>query len=318
MRLVSFRRDSQAPRAGIMTDDGIIDIHEALALVDADRPAAPVPLSAMLSGTHDVAHLGAVAVIEDVVAQLQAGGDVAYWFGGVELLVRRNDVLLLPPLPDVSAWWRCGLALDVYQALLVERGEHLPLAWYDHPPIWPAYAPVRWGDRALVPFPDTPRCDIECEIGWVTQRALTNADAADAADAVFGYCLVATIVDAVRAADDVLHGPWSRPVGVIMGPGFTSGDELTEFVLPDGRLRIDLRLLVNDEPVATYHLRDLHWGVGEALAQLSDGQSIAAGTLFTSGVLCRIAGSAAPWLVPGDAVAIDAGPLGMLCWTMEG
>ena len=318
MRLVSYDRGTDTPRAGIMTDHGIIDIHEGLALVNDERPPLPIALSDIVAGRHEIAHLGTVAVIEEVIDQLQEGGEIAYWFGGVEMLLRRNDVALLPPFPDVTAWWRCALMVDTYADMLKTRGEHLPMYWYERPQLWAAYAPQRWGDRALVPFPDTTHCDVECEIGWVTQRAIRDADASDAADAVLGLFLIATVVDATRAAEDVVHGQWSRPVGVVLGPMVTCMDELTEFVLPDGHLRLDVRLLVNDEPVAMTHIRDAHWRMGDVLAHASDGQTVAAGTLFSSGVVCRLGGSGAPWLVPGDAVAVDAGPLGTLRWTMEG
>jgi 2-keto-4-pentenoate hydratase/2-oxohepta-3-ene-1,7-dioic acid hydratase in catechol pathway len=103
-----------------------------------------------------------------------------------------------------------------------------------------------------------------------------------------------------------------------MGPALTCVDELVEFMLPDGRFRIEVRLLVNDVPVAQINLRDVHYTMGSAIAHASDGQEVQAASVFSSGVLCSLGIAGAPWLVPGDVVELDAGPLGALRWTMEG
>ena len=58
----------------------------------------------------------------------------------------------------------------------------------------------------------------------------------------------------------------------MMGPALTCVDELVEFMLPDGRFRIEVRLLVNDVPVAQINLRDVHYTMGSAIAHASDGQ----------------------------------------------
>jgi 2-keto-4-pentenoate hydratase/2-oxohepta-3-ene-1,7-dioic acid hydratase in catechol pathway len=208
--------------------------------------------------------------------------------------------------------------LPSYEALFRRRGDAMPMHWYEHIPIWAGYAPQLWGDRAVLPFPDTTQCDVECEVVWVTGRDVRNCDAEDGLDAILGLCLMATVVDATRATEDVLHGQWSRPAGVVMGPVLTCVDELVEFMLPDGRFRIDVRLLVNDVQVSHINLRDVHYTMGSAVAHACDGQSVEAASVFSSGVVMSLSLAGGAWLVPGDAVEIDAGPLGALRWTMEG
>jgi 2-keto-4-pentenoate hydratase/2-oxohepta-3-ene-1,7-dioic acid hydratase in catechol pathway len=41
--------------------------------------------------------------------------------------------------------------------------------------------------------------------------------------------------------------------------------------------------------------------------KLSQGMTVAAGTVFSSGALCSLSDVTAPWIVPGDEVTIDAG-----------
>jgi fumarylacetoacetate (FAA) hydrolase len=160
-------------------------------------------------------------------------------------------------------------------------------------------------------------CDVECEIAWVTHGDLYNADVGDAHDAILGLFMIGQVVARDRADDDVLHGLWSRTTGAVMGPMLTTMDELGEFMLPDGRLRIDLQILVNDVRVAQMNLRDVHYTMAEVTAHASDNCLIPAGSVFSSGVLTSISLDSSTWLVPGDDVTIDTGPLGTLRWSME-
>jgi 2-keto-4-pentenoate hydratase/2-oxohepta-3-ene-1,7-dioic acid hydratase in catechol pathway len=318
MRLVSFRRASDRVRAGVAVEHGIIDIHEGMALISEDRPLEALSLSTIIRGTHDSTHLGSVTLLEEIVAsQQQDGMDVAQWFGGVEMLVRRNDVQLTAPLVDLQAWRRTAQHVQAYESLLRRQGTHVPLHWYERTPLWSAMTSVLHGDRAVVPFPTTTMCDVECEIAWVTLSELHNADIGDAQDAILGLWIIGQVVARDRADDDVLHGLWSRPTGTVMGPMITTMDELTEFMLPDGRLRIDIQILVNDVRVAQMNLRDVHYTMAEVTAHASDNCLIPAGSVFSSGVLTSISLDSGAWLVPGDDVTIDAGPLGTLRWSME-
>lgn len=318
MRLVSFRRAGDHIRAGVLVEHGIIDIHEGIALISDDRPLDPLPLSIIVGGAHEHMHLGSVVLLEELVAnQQQAGMDIAQWFGGVEMLIRRNDVQLVAPLADIHMWRRSALHVQSYEVLLRRQGLHLPLHWYERAPLWSAMAPVLYGDRSIVPFPMTTMCDVECEIMWVTMQDLHNADVGEAQDAILGLWIMGQVVARDRADDDVLHGLWSRPNGTVMGPMITTMDELTEFMLPDGRLRIDVQLYVNDVKVGQMNLRDLHYTMAEVTALASDNCQIPAGSVFSSGVVISICAHEGTWLVPGDDVTIDAGPLGSLRWGME-
>jgi 2-keto-4-pentenoate hydratase/2-oxohepta-3-ene-1,7-dioic acid hydratase in catechol pathway len=318
MRLVSFRRASDQIRAGVSVEHGIIDIHEGMALISEDRPLDALALSTIIRGTHDSTHLGSVVLLDEIVAsQQQAGMDIAQWFGGVEMLVRRHDVQLTAPLVDLQAWRRTAQHVQAYESLLRRQGQHIPLHWYERAPLWPALASSLYGDRAVVPFPTTTMCDVECEIAWVTQSDLHNADVGEAHDAILGLFMIGQVVARDRADDDVLHGLWSRPSGAVMGPMITTMDELPEFVLPDGRLRIEMQILVNDVRVAQMNLRDVQYTMAEVTAHASDNCVIPAGSVFSSGVLTSISHNSGIWLVPGDDVIIDAGPLGTLRWSME-
>lgn len=317
MRLVSFRRSGTQIDAGIASDIGIIDIHEGIALMSEDRPLHRFGLHDIIRGTHDVMHMGMVSALETVLMAQQAALEGAHWFGGVEMVMRRDDVQLLAPLPTLAGWWRTAQHVAAHERLLHRRGEHVGMYWHERPPLWGALTHTWYGDRAQVPFPDTTACDIECELMWVLGRDVAHADNTEAQDAVLGLTIMASVVARDRADDDVLYGMWSRPVGAIMGPYITTLDELDEYMLSDGRLNIPVQLIVNDEVRSRVNMRDVHYPIAEVVAHAASSGTLAAGTVFSSGVICSVNDQGGAWLVPGDEVAIDAGPLGTLRWSME-
>jgi 2-keto-4-pentenoate hydratase/2-oxohepta-3-ene-1,7-dioic acid hydratase in catechol pathway len=317
MRLVSFRRTGTQIDTGIASEIGIIDIHEGMALLSEERPLQPLGLHDILCGTHDVVHIGMVGALERMLLAQRAALEGAHWFGGVEMVMRRDDVQILAPLPKLGGWWRTAQHIEAHERMVYRRGEHLGLYWHERPPLWGALAHTWHGDRAVVPFPDTTACDIECELMWVLGRDVAHADSSAAQEAIVGMTLMASVVARDRADDDVLYGMWSRPVGAIMGPYLTTMDELDEHLLADGRLHISLQLIVNDVVRGQVNMRDVHYPMADVVAHASGSTTLVAGTVFSSGVVCSLSDYGGAWLVPGDEIAIDAGPLGTLRWSME-
>lgn len=317
MRLLSFRRSGSHIHAGIASDIGIIDIHEGMALLSEDRPLVPLSLHDIMRGRHDVVHVGMVGSLEQMLMAQQGVMQGVHWFGGVEMVMRRDDVQVLAPLPMLAGWWRSAQHIDAHERMLYRRGEHLALHWHERPPLWGAMTHTWHGDRALVPFPDTTACDVECELMWIVGRDVAYPDANEAEAAILGVTLLASIVARDRADDDVLYGMWSRPVGAIMGPYVTTMDELGEYMLPDGRLNIPLQLMVNDVVRSRVNLRDVQYAMADVVAHAATNGTIDAGTVFSSGMLCALSDQQGAWLVPGDEITVDAGPLGTLQWRME-
>lgn len=317
MRLLSFRRTGAPLYAGIASDMGIIDIHEGMALLSEERPHEPLSLHDIIRGRHAVIHIGMVDALEQLLLSQQGAHDGVHWFGGVEMVMRRDDVHVVAPLPAVAGWLRTAQHVAAHERMLYRRGEHIGMYWHERPPLWGAMTHTWHGDRAVVPFPDTTACDVECELMWVTGRDVSFPDSSEADAAILGITLMASVVARDRADDDVLYGMWSRPVGAVMGPYVTTMDELAEYMLPDGRLNIVLQLLVNDVVRSQVNLRDVQYAMADVVAHAASSNVLPAGSVFSSGMLCALSDQPGAWLVPGDEVTIDAGPLGTLCWRME-
>lgn len=317
MRLLSFRRTGTQVLAGIASELGIIDIHEGIALLSETRPDTPVNLHEIVQGGNEVVHLGVVAALERLLLAQHEALEGVHWFGGVEMVMRRDDVQILAPLPELAGWWRTAQHMGAHERILYRRGEHIGMYWYERPPLWGAVTSAWYGDRAVVPFPHTTACDVECEVMWVVGRDVAYTDSSGAHDAIVGVMLMGSIVARDRADEDVLYGMWSRPVGAVMGPFLTTIDELDEYLLPDGRLNIPIQVLVNDTVRSRVNMRDVHYSMGDVVAHAASNGVIPAGTVFSSGTMCAVSDQPGAWLVPGDEVSIDAGPLGTLHWRME-
>jgi 2-keto-4-pentenoate hydratase/2-oxohepta-3-ene-1,7-dioic acid hydratase in catechol pathway len=257
-----------------------------MALLSEDRPLQPLGLHDILCGTHDVVHIGMVGALERMLLAQRAALEGAHWFGGVEMVMRRDDVQILAPLPKLGGWWRTAQHIEAHERMVYRRGEHLGLYWHERPPLWGALAHTWHGDRAVVPFPDTTACDIEYELMWVLGRDVTHADSSAAQEAIVGVTLMASVVARDRADDDV-------------------------------RLHIPVQLIINDVVRGQVNMRDVHYPMADVVAHASGSTTLVAGTVFSSGVLCSLSDYGGAWLVPGDEIAIDAGPLGTLRWSME-
>jgi fumarylacetoacetate (FAA) hydrolase len=317
MQFVSFRRSGHQVRAGIMVEHGIIDIHEGMALISDERPSKPLTLSEIIAGHDDVVHLGNVSMLAEVMDAQQDGGELVHWYGGIEMMMRRADVSLTAPLPQLAAWRRSAIHLDWHQRLLHQRGEHLPVSWYERPPLWAALSNAWYGDRQVVPFPATSQCDVECELLWVLGQDVSNADPLECQAAIMGVTLLATVVARDVSEHDVVYGLAARSVGSVMGPALLTLDELSEFVLSDGRLHVTMQLLVEDVLCGSVQLRDMDYTLADVVARASQGVTLPAGSAFSSGTILSLPMDGGRWLVPGDEVCIDAGPLGTLRWSME-
>jgi 2-keto-4-pentenoate hydratase/2-oxohepta-3-ene-1,7-dioic acid hydratase in catechol pathway len=317
MQFVSFRRIGQQLRAGIMVEHGIIDIHEGMALMSDERPSHPLTLGEIIAGNDDVVHLGNVSMLAEVMAAQQVGEELVHWYGGIEMMMRRDDVSLVAPLPQLAAWRRSAVHLGWHQRWLHQRGEHLPVSWYERPPLWAALSNAWYGDRQVVPFPATRECDVECELLWVLGHEVRDVDPLEAQAAIMGVTLMATIVARDIGEQDVIYGLAARPVGAVMGPTLMTLDELSEFILSDGRLHVTMQLLVEDEVCGHVQLRDMDYAMADVVAHASRGVTLPAGSVFSSGTLLSLPVDGGRWLVPGDEVCIDAGPMGTLRWSME-
>ncbi len=156
---------------------------------------------------------------------------------------------------------------------------------------------------------DTPRVDYEAELVAVIGRGGRDIHAADAAPAIFGYCV----------GDDVTERMWqhrtpqwtlgkSFDTHAPFGPWITTADEV-----PDPHA-LDIRCLVNGEPRQASNTRHLVFDVWAQVAHLSQAMTLEPGDLIFTGTPGGIGAAMKPmrFLADGDRVRVEIDGLGAI------
>jgi 2-keto-4-pentenoate hydratase/2-oxohepta-3-ene-1,7-dioic acid hydratase in catechol pathway len=272
MRVVTYRSD-RGDRAGLLRDDGVVDVWDAL---DGD-------------GTS--------------VRDLLASGRLADAAGLEGDAVPLADVELRPPVPDPEKILCIGLN---YRAHAAEAGIEPP----ETPTFFGKFCNALAGPGATVPLPAaSDKVDYEAEVAFVVGEQCASVEESEAAARVAGYMLF----NDLSARDLQFATPQWMPGKVFdgsapCGPALVTPDE----ALAVGAISFALTLngeemqsaatddLIFSVPHLIAHL--------SRLMTLEPGDIVATGT--PSGV--GGGREPAVWLKPGDEIAIDSPTLGRL------
>ena len=206
----------------------------------------------------------------------------------------------------------------------IDNAVGIPEAWYDAPTFYFTNPHALYGPGQPIPRPATCRAlDFEMEVACVVGSTLRSASESEAADAIFGY----TILNDWSARDlqsremQVGLGPAKgKDFATSFGPWIVTADELAP--REDGRLDLDCRAYVNDEPIGHDRLSNMHWTFPQLVAYASRDSVVLAGDLLASGTtggggcLAELWGrngeQTPPPLEPGDVVRLEVDGLGEL------
>ena len=153
------------------------------------------------------------------------------------------------------------------------------------------------------------RLDYECELGVVIGKAAYGVTASEASDYIFGY----TIINDVSARNlQTRHKQWymgkSLDGFTPVGPCIVTPDELGDPAM------LDIRCYINDELRQNSSTRYMIQTVGGAIAELSSGITLQAGTLIAMGTPAGVGMGFDPprFLKPGDVVRCQIEKIGEL------
>ncbi len=281
MKLVTFAAEG-GPRAGVMTDDGVVDAWAALG--EPDRSS----LRELIAGGR----------VENLRAAVAAGAGP---FRG------RDETGLLAPIPDPDKIICIGLN---YRAHAEETGQEIPKA----PTIFAKYRNALTGDGATVTLPEAGRkCDYEAEIAFVIGKRASGVPVADALDHVAGY----TLMNDLSARD--LQGltlQWMP--GKVFDGAAPCGPHL---VTPDEagpHDAIGITMHVNGEERQNSSTGDLIFPVPELVSILSSWMTLEPGDLISTGTPSGVGLGMKPrvWLEDGDELVVGSPQLGRLVTTV--
>ena len=278
MRLTTFLHDGQS-RLGLVTADGVIDLHTA-------QPHVPPDLRQALRAGID----------------LQAVADAAQASPAPRLPLA--GLALAPLVPEPGKIVCLGLN---YYDHAKEGGREKPVyPWFF---LRSASSLLAHGAPGLRPRVSE-RFDYEAELAVVIGRSVKHATMDNALDAVFGY----TCFNDMSVRDYQKKTPqWSigknfdRTGG--FGPVLLTADEL-----PPGATGLRIQSRLNGQVMQDANTRDMIWGVAETITLLTECMTLEPGDVIVMGTPAGVGQARTPpvWMKHGDVVEIEIERIGVL------
>ncbi len=273
MRLVTYLGGDR-PRAGLLTEAGVIDAWEALG-----EP-----------GRWSLREL----IAEDRLADLSSVGS------GAEVL---TDFELAPPIPDPEKIVCIGLN---YRTHAAEAGLDPPTS----PTIFGKYRNALAAPGSTVELPgSSAKVDYEAEVAFVVGRRAREVDASEALDHIAGY----TLLNDLSARDLQFSTPqWMA--GKVFDGSAPCGPAIVTPEEAGAHDAIAISLTLNGETMQSASTADLIFSVPELLAHLSTLMTLEPGDIVATGTPAGVGGAREPrvWLANGDLVVVSSPTLGEL------
>jgi 2-keto-4-pentenoate hydratase/2-oxohepta-3-ene-1,7-dioic acid hydratase in catechol pathway len=303
MKLVTFRRDGAAPRAGALVEGGkkVVDLQAAHRRRHGKSSARLASILAMVESGQEALELASALIKR---------GAPAFPLGEVSLLA---PIPFPPQMRDFLCFEKH--LTQAFQAVAKLRGTEarIPQVWYERPIF---YHPSRFsvcGPDAEVPWPAyTERLDFELEFGCYIGRPGKDIPREKAREHIFGY----TIFNDFSARDEQtkeMMGQLGPGKGKdfdnanAMGPCLVTAEELGD------PYRLEMVVRVNGEEWGRGSSRDMHWKFEDCIAHASRSETLHPGEFFGSGTVGNGSGlEQLRFLKPGDTVELEVEGIGVL------
>ncbi len=302
MKLVTFKRGTAEPRAGIAIEGGIVDLAQAASSLGLTAPVSVVELLA--KGEQGLA--AARRVEEAGIAEIVPA-------------IPLDQVTLLAAVPDPPSVF---LLAGNYQSHITEGGgtsvdKH---AITPRPFIKPGTAVIGAGDPIVIP-PDSDTLDYEIEIAAVIGKPAKSVPVENADDYVAGYVVFndisarsLKISEGRKERDgdwffDWLLGKWCDGFAVV-GPYLVTRDEIGD------PTDLEMSLKVNGELRQHSAAGEMIFTIPEAVAFLSRFVTLRPGDLLCMGTPGGVGDTTQTYLQPGDVVITSIERLGTMTNTV--
>jgi fumarylacetoacetate (FAA) hydrolase len=201
------------------------------------------------------------------------------------------------------------------------RGLSVPSEWYEIPAYYYSCTSMLFPSGEKVPYPDfTKELDYEMEVGIVIGKEGMNIRKENAFSHVLGLVLANdwSARDLQRKEMSVGLGPSkSKDFATSIGPYVVTLDEISDRILPDGKIDLDVEAYVNGVKYSSGNLSDMRWSFQELVEYASrstilrKGDILLSGTI-SSGCILELGPENFGWLKRGDVVSLRGGVLGTL------
>lgn len=183
--------------------------------------------------------------------------------------------------------------------------------FYDAPTFYVANHAMVLGDGQEMWWPShTAYLDFELELAFVLDKPLADATPEEAREAVGGWFVLNDWSARDVQADDArenIFGPVvkSKTFANSLGPDLITADELPDWTMATGRVRVDGELWCEGATAGPQH------DIGEMLAYASAGELLAPGDVISTGTMPGCCGLEIDrWIQPGQNVELEIDGIG--------
>lgn len=302
-------------RLGAVTPEGIVDLNFTCAWSLTEK------------GDTNAGGLAAAMVPDNMLAFLEAGErakkaaadalEARKAAGATSgpneetLLYKKDQVTILPPLPDPVAVLDFFAFEDHVKKGFEKRGEPMPEEWYQIPVYYKSGHKNIIGTEQDAHWPSfTEKFDYELELAAVIGRKGRNIKASDARAYIAGYTIMNDFSarDIQRREMKVRLGPAKgKDWCTALGPYLVTADEISD----PYNLRMAAR--INGELWSHGTSSSMHWKFEQMIEFLSQDDTIWPGQVIGSGTVGSGCGLELDrWVQPGDVIELAVEKLGVL------
>lgn len=322
MNLVTFSQAGGSGRVGVLHNNYVVDLEQALAWCVENRvisAALPAPHTVLEAVTGPQKEQEAIQAAVGTVCGLRLERlDVR----GEPVAHRLEETSLQSPLARPSSL-RLFAAFEagIQRFFQLQGLSTVPREWGQMPIFF-------FGNHLAIFGPDEeiskPRgsawLDFELGIACVIGRTGRDISLEEAEDHIAGY----TIINDWTARDYQLSemraamGPHKgKDFATSLGPLLVTPDELADRQMSAGRYNLGMIARVNGNEIGRSNLQEIHWTFPQMIARASSDTPLHPGDVLGSGVIGRgclydVTDGRGPWLRPGDIVELEIERLGVL------
>jgi 2-keto-4-pentenoate hydratase/2-oxohepta-3-ene-1,7-dioic acid hydratase in catechol pathway len=200
---------------------------------------------------------------------------------------------------------------DHAKAGAARRNEPMQKEWYDQPVYYKGNVREIYGPGDVIPWPSfTRKLDFEFEIAAVVGRQGRDVPVSEAASYIGGYIVMndCSARDIQKNEMVCRMGPAKgKDFATVLGPWLVTADEWPTGEIPP------LSVRVNGEEWSRSDGLQPYWNFSVMLSHASQSETLLPGDILGSGTYFKGCGlDQDRWIKPGDAIELDAGPLGVL------
>lgn len=311
MKLVTFQVGTPlgpVERLGAVRDGRVVDLNRAAAALYAREGRAKPQARADFFVPADM--LGLLDGGGESLAEAERALKAALSDPRPGTVWEDSEIRLRAPLPRPRSLRDFFAFEDHAKAGAARRNEPMQKEWYDQPVFYKGNVREVYGpDDELIWPAFTRRLDFEFEIAAVVGKEGRDVPVAKAREHIAGYVVMndCSARDIQKNEMVCRMGPAKgKDFATVLGPYLVTADEW------DGRIP-ELSVRVNGEEWSRSGGVQPYWTFPVMLSHASQSETLLPGDLLGSGTYFKGCGlDQDRWLKPGDALELDAGPLGVL------